>query len=219
MIPDPTSIPTPQDDLIQLVLIARLVERGVIVFVIVLVAVVLMLLMRRKIQNIDLALGTPEGTLKTTLSLSMPIFLLLLLVILSYISFTNPVEFSMTQTSSVSSSDSKRFEKNAAVQNRITWVGHSESMNKKFLLIKSINTVMEIRNSLSQDQTPIALQKTTERLSLALSELKDFRYDLIESSFSPQLRAKCLHWISKPDNSDIPKECRDLVNVETRYFK
>lgn len=78
-------------ELDDLFLLLRTIERGILFLVIVSVTVAFMIMFRRALQNIAVRLKTEEVTFSTSLSLSMPIFLLLVLVGFSWVVYSSPV--------------------------------------------------------------------------------------------------------------------------------
>lgn len=78
-------------ELDDLFLLLRIIERGILFLVIVSVTVAFMIVFRRALQNIAVRLKTEELTVSTSLSLSMPIFLLLVLVGFSWVVYSSPI--------------------------------------------------------------------------------------------------------------------------------
>jgi len=79
------------DELVQILLMQRAVERALIFFTILGLTITLMLFMRRSVQKIALEGGDSGSEFRVTALFSVPVFLLLVLVGFSYIVYTAPI--------------------------------------------------------------------------------------------------------------------------------
>jgi hypothetical protein len=81
----------------SLLILLRVGERTLISMFVVASAIIIMLAYRNKIQNIDIDLANPSGSLKTTASLAMPVFVLLALILYAYVVFSNPISITSSR--------------------------------------------------------------------------------------------------------------------------
>lgn len=78
-------------DFESFVIFIRIAERILLTLFFVVVATVIMIVYRKKIQNIDLNLANEAGSVKTTTSLIMPVFILLTIILFTYVVLMSPV--------------------------------------------------------------------------------------------------------------------------------
>lgn len=78
------------------VIFIRMAERVLLTLFFVVTATVIMVAYRKKIQNIDLNLATEAGSVKTTTSIVMPVFILLTIILFTYVVLMSPIRFEST---------------------------------------------------------------------------------------------------------------------------
>ncbi len=78
------------------VVFIRMAERVLLTLFFVVTATVIMVAYRKKIQNIDLNVGTEAGSVKTTTSIVMPVFILLTIILFTYVVLMSPIRIEST---------------------------------------------------------------------------------------------------------------------------
>jgi len=87
------------------IILLRMAERILLTLFFVITAAVIMIVYRKKIQDVDLNLSNETGSLKTTTSFMMPVFILLTVILFTYVVLLNPISVSRTSSDDTTDAD------------------------------------------------------------------------------------------------------------------
>lgn len=220
-------------DLTHIAILARIIERAALTFIVISSVILLMMLLRKKIQDVDLNIESKSGILKTSLSFSMPIFLLLVLVLFAFIAFSNPVKFDF-QYSSVPSlpnihsaesapSTGTKLQKEAH-NGSIMMVGYLADANDARTLILAINSYQKASEDLNvlleAGETNIDKYKPhIGELYNVSRQIDIIRYKILEKMFGIDTINMCKGGKKLDMNASSAKKCKDLFDISAEVLK
>jgi len=200
----------------QIVLFARLGERLIIVLVILVACVLFMRAYRDKIQRIDLNVDTGGTNAGLIASFSMPVFLLLILIVFAFISFSNPVHYERQGSAIIVEGIQSDNDVSDPSDITIKFNGVAGTPDEAREWIRSLGVLGEALGDLDvlrQDGTltePRALD-AIEQTRLSAGTIARLRLALLDSLYPNGTRKNCLLY-ALPGNNDPPSaECLDYV--------
>jgi len=204
---------------LELLIFMRIAERALIVMIVLVATIYLMIALSRKIQKIKLDFDTSAGAAKASITVAMPVFLLLVLIIFSYVAFSTPVSFTEKTTVPQDSAASNL----QTLQREVQVVGY-QGLDRDILLdIRAINSVLNEINDLGgiirleEEDREWAIVDTSVRSALQASiKVAELRLDLIELVFGDDVLQRCgREWTSKlaDNNYSVNADCSEFVDL------
>lgn len=187
------------DALDQIVIFARLGERFFITALILISCVFLMRVYRGRIQAIDFNMDTKAAKLGLAASFSMPVFLFLILVIFSFVAFSNPTHYTRTSSNGEQTGGE---EKNATKTESSGFVGLAsteEEIREQIRSLGMIGSAAAELGKLKRDgliDQPKAIS-ATEQIFSATKPLVGLRLALLEQLHPKgNLRQNCSQFLN-----------------------
>lgn len=162
----------------DIVLIVRLVERIVLTFFFLVSAAVIMIAYRRKVQSIDINLSGDVGALKTSASLIMPVFILLTVILFSFVVLLHPITLEVKDEN----------------QSNTSFVGYGSTLENDHRLSRDITTAIasSFRLQRSREQIPNDLHNSLDMLAEATRTFDRIRRELLLVHFEQDVINRCL---------------------------
>lgn len=182
--PEALAAATPPD-FSSLLMLVRLSERVLLTVFFLVAASVIMLIYRHKIQDIDIDLSNQSGSLKTTASLAMPVFILLSLILYAFVVFSHPV--SVNSSSVLTTANGDVLEQ--ATQSTTAFLGYGSGEDEQRDFIRDLDAVVVASRQLRRlsgtlpSSTTESLQPELVRLGAAAGRLMVMRNELLFEQF------------------------------------
>lgn len=190
--------------------IARIVERATLSIVVLLMAILLTIVLWKKIQSIDFSIAREEGQVSASVTFAMPVFLLLAVILFSYISFSHPisVKHDNSAVTSVVVANSKIDSSDPTTTFSV--VGFSPSEDERLEASMALNALTKVSQDLQrlfqQGSFPTELKEHVERLSRIERALFSVKHQLAESGFTRDEISTCRAAISS--NQSLSSRCQ-----------
>lgn len=192
-----------QQSLLTYTWLIRIAERMTISLVVVLVALLLTALMWKQAQKIDLAILREEGEFRSSVTFAMPVFLLLAIILFSYVSFSHPisVDFGSTnvqeqQTANVDGNDGESRATVVGVPSgQVTLVGYSPADDETLKVVLALNALIEVERqlqaSLIEGGEISSIGDQISRISRITRALFSHGFKLTDSGFPREKITEC----------------------------
>ena len=179
-------IPTDFEGFITFV---RMAERVFLTIFFLVVASIIMIIYRKKIQNIDLNVTNEAGSIKTTTSLIMPVFVLLTVILFSYVVLQSPIYlYKSTDVDRVMLGNS-----NQARNVDRGFVGYGAGREAEQKLAQDILSIVTASFNLRQALSNVSIDQRNvlspelDRLGRGASGLRKTLFEILEERF-PDLK-------------------------------
>lgn len=181
-----SAVPT---DFNSFIIFIRMAERILLTVFFVITASVIMVAYRKKIQNVDMNLSSEAGSLKTTASLVMPVFILLTIILFSHVVLVNPISMKSNEVArEIDSSDQSQNEINNEPKNT-AFLGYEAGGSGQQKLAKDLLAVVTASSNLrrlsvelSSEQRNV-IRTEVDNLGRAANGLQNMLFELLNEKF------------------------------------
>ena len=184
----------------DIVLIVRIAERILLTFFFLVSAAVIMIAYRQKVQSIDVNLSADVGALKTSASLIMPVFILLSVILFSFVVLLHPINLDIK-------------EKDGEIT---SFVGYGSTTEDRIDLSRALTRAIDtsFRLQRAREQIPDDLHHSVNALGEATTTFRRIRHELLSEIFDENVINEC-----------SPKQIEDFAPIDipecagiNRYF-
>jgi hypothetical protein len=179
----------------------RVFERTTLSFVILIISIIVIKSFWKSLQNIDIDISDKERSYKTNLIFVTPVFVLLILILFSYISFSHPITVQLN-TVDRTGTEAKQVTENKKVVAEVSMSGFSENRNETEFFGDMI-ALRKVHDYLTLRQTENTSDENGKQMSeLTRQLLKDNVYRRYGSDFVNE----CKSGIAVPEDEQICKQ-------------
>ncbi len=195
------------DQLQTFSLAARVIERMTLSLIVILVALVLIVAFWKSLQKIDFTMSKDNNQLATSVVFATPIFILLIIVAFSYVTFSHPLVL-------VQNSTKGNVVNNSVQEPKRNKQSKSDKSNDKFSFFAGMthDEVSEIIDTLNQSRNKLKAYRSGQNKSIheiasAYSLLDVTIDDLIRNSYGREVVTDCLN-VDK--NKPVDETCKKI---------
>jgi len=196
-------------NIVEIFAISRLIERAFISIIIVFMAIALMAIYRKRLQKIDVAVEKDGLTVRSSVTLALPIFLFLSIILYGWISLSNPVSLSNVATTPETGLP------DGADGVLISGYGNNQDNDEDESLQDYARTLWTTRFQVRQLQIALTSAEPLDDVREIASEmvahanvLEQRLDEILFNRFGRELPEKCMPSIDVPDDHSQEPECQ-----------